>query len=115
MNDEVDKRELIKMGVFYEDVNGIRAFKNAICNDITLIYRLRNMIVHNAVCPEFQIKLYAYKAQFICGSLIQAIRFHYNKSGLDIDNALLDIYTQCQLFENNISTHIKRLKGLCLD
>lgn len=115
MNDEVDKRELIKMGVFYEDENGIRAFKNAICNDITLIYRLRNMIVHNAVCPEFQIKLYAYKAQFICGSLIQAIRFHYNKSGLDIDNALLDIYTQCQLFENNISTHIKRLKGLCLD
>ena len=73
------------------------------------------MIVHNAVFPEFQIKLYAYKAQFIAASLIQAIRFYYSKYGTNIDDALLDIYSEYQVFENNVLTHLNKLKGICHD
>lgn len=112
INDEIFKRDLIALQSFYEDKKRIIDFKNLISDDVTLIYRLRNMIVHNAVCPEFIIKLYAHKAQFICGSLIQAVRYHYNKYGMDIGETLLKIYSDYQILESNISSEIKRLKGM---
>ena len=110
INDEIFKRDLIALQSFYEDKKCIIDFKSLVSDDVTLIYRLRNMIVHNAVCPEFIIKLYAYKAQFISGSLIQAVRYHYNKHGMDIGNTLLKIYSEYQILESNISSEIKRLK-----
>lgn len=112
INDEVFKRDLILLQSFYENEKGIKDFKNLVSNDVILIYRLRNMIVHNAVCPKFIIKLYAYKAQFISGSLIQAVRYYNNKHGMDIDNTLLRIYSEYQILESNISSEIKRLKGV---
>ena len=112
INDEIFKRELIALQSFYEDKKCIIDFKSLVSDDVTLIYRLRNMIVHNAVCPEFIIKLYAYKAQFIGGSLIQAVRYHYNKHGMGIGNTLLKIYSEYQILESNISSEIKRLKGV---
>jgi hypothetical protein len=112
VNDEIFKRDLIDLQSFYEDKKCIIDFKSLVSDDVTLIYRLRNMIVHNAVCPEFIIKLYAYKAQFISGSLIQAVRYHYNKHGMDIGNTLLKIYSEYQILESNISSEIKRLKGV---
>lgn len=112
INDEIFKRDLIALQSFYEDKKCIIDFKSLVSDDVTLIYRLRNMIVHNAVCPEFIIKLYAYKAQFISGSLIQAVRYHYNKYGMDIGNTLMKIYSEYQILESNISSEIKRLKGV---
>lgn len=111
MNDEVYKRELIKLQSFYEDEKGIVAFKNRVINDVILIYRLRNMIVHNAACPEFIIKLYAYKAQYISGSIIQAVRYHYNRYGLNIDDIILKIHSDYQTLESDIVTKIQRFKG----
>lgn len=112
INDEIFKRDLIALQSFYEDKKCIIDFKSLVSDDVTLIYRLRNMIVHNAICPEFIIKLYAYKAQFISGSLIQVVRYHYNKHGMDIGNTLLKIYSEYQILESNISSEIKRLKGV---
>lgn len=112
VNDEIFKRDLIDLQSFYEDKKCIIDFKNLVSDDVTLIYRLRNMIVHNAVCPEFIIKLYAHKAQFISGSLIQAVRYHYNKYGMDINETLLKIYSDYQILENNILCEIKKLKGV---
>lgn len=108
--DEIYKRELMKVQSFYKDESKIIGFRNSVCNDLTLIYRLRNMIVHNAICPQFIIKLYAYKAQYISGVLIQTIRQYYNTHEADINDALLGIYLECQIFENNISEHIRNIK-----
>lgn len=110
INDEVYRCELIRLESFYKDEKGIEEFQKMVSNDVTLIYRLRNLIAHNAVYPQFQTKLYAYKAQFICGSLIQAIRHYCNKYGLDIGNALLRIYTDCSIGESNIDNRIKSMK-----
>lgn len=110
INDEVYKCELIQLQSFYKDENGIKDFNNMVCNDVTLIYRLRNLIAHNAVYSQFQTKLYAYKAQFMCASLIQAVRYHCNKYGYDIENSLLYIYTKYQIFESDINNKIKYLK-----
>jgi hypothetical protein len=115
INDEVYKCELIRLQSFYKDKNGIKDFKNMVCNDVTLIYRLRNLIAHNAVYSQFQTKLYAYKAQFICGSLIQAVRYHCNEYGYDIENSLLYIYTEYQIFESDVVNKILSLKELCHD
>lgn len=115
INDEVYKCELIRFQSFYKNKNGIKEFKNMVFNDITLIYRLRNLIAHNAVYSQFQTKLYAYKAQFICASLIQAVRYHCNEYGYDIENSLLHIYTEYQIFESNIDNNIKSLKEPCHD
>ena len=112
MNDEVYKSELIRLDNFYKDKKGLLDFKNQVCNDMTLIYRLRNLIAHNAVYSPYQTKLYAYKALFICGSLIHAIRHYCNKYKLKLDDALLRIYTECTLFEEKIEIHIKSMKGL---
>lgn len=109
-SDEIHKRELMSVQSFYEDESKIIDFKNSVCNDLTLIYRLRNMIVHNAICPQFIIKLYAYKALYISGVLIQTIRHYYNTHEADINDALLGIYLECQIFENNISEHIRNIK-----
>lgn len=110
INDEVLKRNLIALKSFYEDKNCITDFKKLVSNDVTLIYRLRNMIVHNAVCPEFIIKLYAYKAQCISESLIQAVRYHYNKYGMDVDKTLLKIYSDYQMLESNILSEFQKIK-----
>ena len=112
MNDEVYKSDLIRLEEFYKNKNGFVDFKKHISNDITLIYRLRNLIAHNAVYSPYQTKLYAYKAQFICGSLIHAIRHYFNKYKLGLGDALLRIYTECTLFEEKIEIHIKSMKGL---
>lgn len=115
INDKVYKCELIQLHSFYKDGNGIKEFTNMVCNDITLIYRHRNLIAHNAVYSQFQTKLYAYKAQFICKSLIQAVRYYCNEYGYDVDNSLLHIYTEQQIFESNIDNKIRLLKGKCHD
>lgn len=112
MNDEVYKSDLIRLEEFYKDKKGLVDFKKQVCNDMTLIYRLRNLIAHNAVYSPYQTKLYAYKAQFICGSLIHAIRYFCNRYKLGLDDAVLRIYTECTLFEDKIETHIKSMKGL---
>jgi hypothetical protein len=111
MNDEVFKQELVKLQSFYENKKSVNDYKIFIENDVILIYRLRNMIAHNAICPEYIIKLYANKAQFIVGSLIQALRYYYKK-GFDIENALLEIYSQYQIFESNVDMEIKKIKGI---
>ena len=111
MNDEIFKRDLQKVQKFYDNEKSIKEFWNSVCGDITIIYRLRNMIVHNAICPEFQIKLYAYKAQFITATLIQALRYHYNKYGMGIDDALLQIYSSYQILEADIINQINNLKA----
>ena len=111
MNDEIFKRDLQKVQKFYDNEKSIKEFWNSVCGDITIIYRLRNMIVHNAICPEFQIKLYAYKAQFITATLIQALRYHYNKYGMGIDDALLQIYSRYQILEADIINQINNLKA----
>lgn len=112
MNDEVYKSDLIRLEEFYKDKKGLVDFKKQVCNDMTLIYRLRNLIAHNAVYSPYQTKLYAYKAQFICGSLIHAIRYYCNRYKLGLDDALLRIYTECTLFVDKIEIHIKSMKGL---
>lgn len=112
INDEVFKQELEKLDKFYSNNNEFSLFKKSISNDIIQIYRLRNMIVHNAVSPEFLIKSYANKAQFIAGSVINALRYYFNKYNCDIDDALIQIFTQCQILESNISYEIKKIKGL---
>lgn len=110
MNDEIFKRDLQKVQKFYDNEKGIIEFWNMVCGDITIIYRLRNMIVHNAICPEFQIKLYAYKAQFITATLIQALRYHYNKHGMGINDALLQIHSKYQILEADVINQINKLK-----
>ena len=52
------------------------------------------------------------KSQFISGSLIQSVRHHYNKYGMDIDKTLLKIYSDYQMLESNISNEIMEVKGL---
>lgn len=109
MNDEVYKCELNRLKDFYNK-DGLKDFKDRVSEDVTLIYRLRNLTVHNAVYSQFQIKLYAHKMQFLSGSLIQAIQYHCNKYGMNIEEAVLKIYTDYQIFEKNIASEIKSLK-----
>lgn len=115
INDEIYKDELIQLQIFYKDEQGIKSYKNNIREDIVFIYRLRNLIAHNATSSPFITHLYAFKSQFICGSLIQAIRYQCNKYGVDIDGAIMHIYTECKIFEDDIKNKIQILKQPCRD
>lgn len=110
IKDKMYKEELSELQNFYSDKSIIKEFKNKVSEDVTLIYRLRNLIAHNATYSPFQTKLYAYKANFLCGTLIHAIIYGCSKYNLDVNHAILQIHFECRLFETDIDNRMNEYK-----
>ena len=84
VNSEILKYELEELEEFYSSVNKQKGYISEIKNDLLLIYRLRNLISHNATYSRTQTKLYGYKARVLCGNLIQAVRHHCQKYSISV-------------------------------
>ena len=84
VNSEILKYELEELEEFYSSVNKQKGYISEIKNDLLLIYRLRNLISHNATYSRTQTKLYGYKARVLCGNLIQAVRHHCQKYSISL-------------------------------
>lgn len=111
INDEIIKTDLIKLEAFYRNHEGIHEKQIEVMNDITLIYRLRNLIVHNAIYPKYLIDIYANKAQVISTLIIRHLIDKHRESNMSIDEILINISLDYDEFVQNIDTEIYRLKS----
>lgn len=112
VNSEILKHELEELEEFYSSVDKQKSYINEIKNSLLLIYRLRNLISHNATYSRTQTKLYGYKARVLCGNLIQAVRHHCQKYSISVDDALVRLHTDHLQFMANIEQEMKSFKGL---
>lgn len=111
VNSEILKYELDELEEFYSSVDKQKEYISEIKNDLLLIYRLRNLISHNATYSRTQTKLYGYKARILCGNLIQAVRHHCQKYSISVDDALVRLHTDHLQFMANIEERMKTFKG----
>lgn len=110
INDEILKTKLHELDSFYKNIDGIKNKKKEIFNDIVLIYRLRNLIAHNAVYPRYLIDIYANKIQYISGNIIRFLIEINRTSNRGIDGILIDISSKYDEFILNIDNEILKLK-----
>ncbi|MDD4822317.1 MAG: hypothetical protein PHI48_07140 [Bacteroidales bacterium] len=110
INDEILKTKLHELNSFYKNKDGINKKEKEIFNDIILIYRLRNLIAHNAVYPQYLIGIYANKAQNISGSIIRALIERLRTSNRGLDEILIDVSSKYDEFILNIDNEILKLK-----
>lgn len=112
VNSEILKYELEELDEFYSSVDKQKTYINDIKNDLLLIYRLRNLISHNATYSRTQTKLYGYKARVLCGNLIQAVRHHCQKYSISVNEAIVRLHTDHLQFMANIEHNMKTFKGI---
>ncbi|MFA5045636.1 MAG: hypothetical protein WC542_06885 [Paludibacter sp.] len=110
INDEILKTELHELVSFYKNIEGIKNNEKEVFNDIVLIYRLRNLIAHNAVYPQYLIDIYANKAQNISGNIIRFLIEKYRTSNRGLDDILIDVSSKYDEFILNIDNEISKLK-----
>lgn len=110
IHDDIVKDELAQMEAFYQNEDGIKHKASQICDDLLMIYRLRNMIVHNAALSCVNISFYAREAMFIAQ---RVIRYVIDKAGGNktIDEIVLGAKLDYQVFMQNYDEELKRLKN----
>ena len=100
INDDIAKDELAEVRSFYQNNNGYKIKANQLSEDLLMIYRLRNMIVHNAALSCVNISFYAREAKFIAQ---QVIRYVIDKASGDItiDEIVIGAKVDYQVFVAN--------------
>lgn len=110
MNDEIKKNEIHKLSAFYKNKNGFNYNKEQLRNDMLMIYHIRNLLVHNAYCPQNIIDVYARKASFIAESIICKLQAGCAEASMSINELLAEIVTQYHTLLTNIDSEIEKLK-----
>ena len=109
INDDIVKDELAQMETFYQNEEGIKEKTNQLCDDLLMIYRLRNMIVHNAALSCVNLSFYAREVMFIAQ---RVIRYVIDKAGGNktIDEIVLGAKLDYQMFLQNYDDELRKLK-----
>ena len=114
INNDIAKDELADLQVFYQDGEGLKKKVQQVKDDILMIYRLRNMIVHNAAISCENISFFAQEARFMAQSVIRYVTDHA-KSESTIEDIIIGSKLDFQVFLKNIGEELKELKGRKLD
>lgn len=110
INDDIVRDELAEMQAFYQSDEGIKAKASHIKDDLLMIYRLRNMIVHNAALSSVNISFYAREAIYIAQRVIRYVIDHIggNKT---IEEIVLGAKLDYQVFMQNFDEELNKLKN----
>lgn len=111
MNDEILKIDLYEIDAFYRNDQGVKNKEQELFNEITLIYRLRNLIAHNAVYPQYLINIYASKAEYISSKIIRYLIDKLKVSNDSLEEILIETSSKYDEFMLNIDNEIERLKS----
>lgn len=111
MNDDIAKDELAELSEFYKNGKGLKIKENSLKEDLLMIYRLRNMIVHNAALSCVNIGFYAREAKYIAQ---QVILYVIDKANDDrtIDEIVLGAKLEYQVFMSNYDEELRKIKGV---
>lgn len=108
--EESIKTELQEFQEFYKkDTSGITNFEMTVGNELTIIYWFRNIIVHNAMFPEYEVKYYANRAMSYAKSLLNAIRTISAAHQLNVSNSISAIISEYKTFSENLKERIETL------
>lgn len=109
MNDDIAKDDLADVGRFYKDESGLKEKARQLNDDLLMIYRLRNMIVHNAALSCVNIGFYAREAKYIAQIVICYVIDHAG-GRKTIEEIMLDAKLNYQVFLANFDEELKKLK-----
>ncbi len=111
VNDDIVKDRLSLMQMFYENDNGIKEKARQVRDDLLMIYRLRNMIVHNAALSCVNISFYAHVALNVAKRVIRYVMDHSGGGDKTIDEIILGAKLNYQVFLANYDEELKKLKN----
>lgn len=109
VNDDIVRDRLVQVQDFYQDDNGLRCKENQIKDDLLMIYRLRNMIVHNAALSCVNIAFYAREARYIAQQIIWYVIDHVSGEKT-IDEIVIGAKLDYQVFLMNFNEELRLLK-----
>lgn len=109
VNDDIVRDRLILVKNFYQNENGLKIKANQIKDDLLMIYRLRNMIVHNAALSCVNIAFYAREARYMAQQVIWYVIDHLREEN-SIDEIVLGAKLDYKLFLMNFNDELRSLK-----
>lgn len=109
INNDIAKDELAELQLFYKDGEGLKKKAQQIKEDILMIYRLRNMIVHNAAISCENISFYAQQAKYMAQSTILYVTSHAG-AHKTIDDIVIEAILDYQVLLQNIEEELRSLK-----
>lgn len=110
VNDDIVRDRLVQVQNFYQDDNGLRCKANQIKDDLLMIYRLRNMIVHNAALSCVNIAFYAREARYIAQQVIRYVIDHVSGEKT-IDEIVIEAKLDYQVFLMKFDEELMSLMG----
>lgn len=109
INNDIAKDELAELQEFYRNGDGMKKKAQQVKEDILMIYRLRNMIVHNAAISCENISFYAQEAKFMAQSVIRYVTSHA-AAETTIEDIEIGAKLDYQVFIQNIDEELNKLK-----
>jgi hypothetical protein len=94
--------------ILYTDPSTIKDYFKAVEEDVLMIYRLRNLIVHNAVISSFAVQYYSKKATYITQVVLNKLLNKNLQTKDGLDKTILQSHIDYQLFIGNIDNEIKK-------
>ena len=110
INDDIAKDELAELREFYQNGNGLKNKASILKEDLLMIYRLRNMIVHNAALSCVNIGFYARVAKYLAKKVIQYV-IDKAPGNMTIDEIVLGAKIDYQVFMANFDKELMMIRG----
>lgn len=105
------KNELHEVGLFYCSKEGFEAYLKQVQADILVVYRLRNLIAHNAVIPAESLKLYSRKAYVMCRSLVKYFIAYREKGEITMGKMIINTSLKYLRFDESFNEELKKMTG----
>lgn len=105
INDVVFKNELERVDNFYT-IEGFNKFEKSLTRNLTLIYRFRNLIAHNATFPQYIIKYYAEDIERITLRVVRKLVDVYRKDENSLEDVILKCIIKYDIFKSDIKSNI---------
>lgn len=111
-NNELVKDSLSYVKAFYQNKEPMDALLNKIREDILMIYRLRNLLVHNASINDVTLSRYTKKVVYISRSVIQHFVFESGKHpDYSVFDLMVDTIAKHEVFMQNYDKELQKLKA----
>ena len=111
VNNDIVKDELAELHMFYQNDKGLKNKADQLKNDLQMIYRLRNMIVHNAALSCVNLSFYAREAKWLSQMVIRYVIDHVS-GNKTIGEIVLGAKLNYQVFLANLDKEFDLLKSI---
>jgi hypothetical protein len=74
-------------------------------NDILMIYRFRNLIVHNAHFDNALLPYFVWKIRDYSGDLIRKLILEYNENDIELSNLMINLFLKKEKFINDLENN----------